>query len=214
MVKRCITQADREAAANLKRIFEAQKRDMGLTQVKLRDLTGFKQQSAVSQYLNAIIPLGSEAIFRFAQALNVSPTEIKPTIYKDLGFEAVSQIQVPVRGAIVGVTKGLYIMTTEVADADAVYAVLVDTRAFRPYKEGAHIIVNPMFKPVRGDDVYVELHSNEKLIGEFIGINQHDAALQVRNNATLEINEFPLVDVRIYDVIVAVQAPEVERERR
>lgn len=76
--KRTITQADREAAKRLKRIWEEKKKDLHLTQEKAADQLGFKTQASVSHYLNCRIALGPVATLKFARLLDVSPQDIRP----------------------------------------------------------------------------------------------------------------------------------------
>lgn len=76
--ERTITDQDRLAAANLKRIWGRKKKELNLTQEKAADAFGIKTQSAISQWLNGKVPLGPVAVLRFARLLEVDPTDIRP----------------------------------------------------------------------------------------------------------------------------------------
>jgi len=68
-------------AARLKRIYEARKaEDRSLTQESLAAACGWKTQSAVTQYLNAVVPLNLDALIKFSLALNAPITEISPAL--------------------------------------------------------------------------------------------------------------------------------------
>lgn len=63
---------------NLKAIYKRKKKALGLTQEKLADLCGWKTQAAVSNYMNGVIPLNTDAKIKFASVLEVGVTEIDP----------------------------------------------------------------------------------------------------------------------------------------
>lgn len=73
--RRPLTEQEIQAHKNLRKIWLAKKKDLRLTQESAGDSMGYTQ-GAVSHYLNGIIPLNSNAIFKFAQLLDVDPTEI------------------------------------------------------------------------------------------------------------------------------------------
>ena len=79
-VQRIITETHRSRAARLRSIYQRKKVELGLTQEKLRDLAGFKNQSIISQYMNAKVALNTDAIIRFARALQCKPEDIEPDI--------------------------------------------------------------------------------------------------------------------------------------
>lgn len=80
MENRRISVQDRENAERLKAVWDAQKKHLGLTQVKAAAVLGFANQSTVSQYLNCDISMGVETILKFARLLEVDPIRIDPTI--------------------------------------------------------------------------------------------------------------------------------------
>ena len=74
-----LTQEELQWAANLKRVWLRKKKELSLSQEKVAELYGCTQGN-VSQYLNAKIPLNTNAVYKFARILQVAPTEINPTI--------------------------------------------------------------------------------------------------------------------------------------
>lgn len=79
MVNRIITTQDRKKANRLKRLWNARKEDLGLTQVIAARTLQITQPS-FSQYLNCVIPLNTDIILKFAKLLGVDPTEIDPAL--------------------------------------------------------------------------------------------------------------------------------------
>ena len=70
-VQRIITETHRSRAARLRSIYQRKKDELGLTQEKLRDLAGFKNQSIISQYMNAKVALNTDAIIRGSSSFSV-----------------------------------------------------------------------------------------------------------------------------------------------
>ena len=92
--RRLITEEELETASNLKQLFIKKKRASGITQEKAAHQLGWASAAAVSNYLNAKIPLNLEAGLKFARLLEVKPSAINPewTEYDpivDLGDEGV-----------------------------------------------------------------------------------------------------------------------------
>jgi len=71
---------DQEALQRINEIYKQQKSEQGLTQKKLAQLMGIKEQSAVSQYLRGKISLNPIVVLNFAQAFDVSPMDIYPAL--------------------------------------------------------------------------------------------------------------------------------------
>jgi transcriptional regulator with XRE-family HTH domain len=77
---RKFTPADRQAAKNLREIWDRKYRELGLTQASAAEKMEFQTQSAVSQYLNGAVPLRIAAALKFAKILKVKPTDIRPDL--------------------------------------------------------------------------------------------------------------------------------------
>lgn len=79
-----LSEADRAAQRNLRELWEAKKRTLGLTQEKVGELWGIGQ-AMVSHYLNGHTKLGVVATLRFSRLLGVRPQDIRPDFeYSDL----------------------------------------------------------------------------------------------------------------------------------
>ncbi|MFC7515133.1 helix-turn-helix domain-containing protein [Herbaspirillum sp. GCM10030257] len=76
-----LTEEQLNDAARLRQIFEVRKaQDKSWTQEKLAAECGWKTQSAAQQYMNGNVPLNLDALIKFATALDVSVTEISPSL--------------------------------------------------------------------------------------------------------------------------------------
>lgn len=76
--RRLLTGEELQDAERLKKIWEEKSRTLNLTQLAVSKAFGFANQSAVSQYLNARIPLNMETAAKFSKILNVALTDISP----------------------------------------------------------------------------------------------------------------------------------------
>lgn len=86
-----LTAEQKSDARRLKQVYQARKRELGLTQDILADRCGWKAQSAVSQYLNGKIPLGLDAALIFARELQCSVSDISPSLSQKLRAESPDQ---------------------------------------------------------------------------------------------------------------------------
>ena len=74
-----------EIKTRLKSIYEAKKKDLGLTQAKIANLLDIKTQGGVSHYMNpnSKQPISKETIIKFASILDIEPSDIDPDISED-----------------------------------------------------------------------------------------------------------------------------------
>lgn len=77
--KRETTPEEKLNAQRLKSIWTSKKSELGMTQDKLGEKLGMSQ-SAITQYLNGVIPLNLEAIMGFCSALHCLPSDIDPEL--------------------------------------------------------------------------------------------------------------------------------------
>lgn len=76
--KSIVTDKDIQIAGRLRKIWDEKRAQLSLSQEKAADVLGFKTQGAVSQLLNAKIPLNTENTLKFAALLEVPAEEINP----------------------------------------------------------------------------------------------------------------------------------------
>lgn len=87
VAKRELTIEEREWAVRLRRLWERQRRVLGLTQEKVALACGWSTQGAFAHYLTGKNPLNIDAVFRLARVLEVDPREIMPELHELLvGF--------------------------------------------------------------------------------------------------------------------------------
>lgn len=80
MAKRKLTPAEQEAARRLLQLWNAKKQGLGLTQAKAAEAFDFASHTAIYQYLHGLIPMGTDAVIKFARLLNVEAKEIRPDL--------------------------------------------------------------------------------------------------------------------------------------
>jgi len=79
--ERKFTEAQRVAAFNLDKLWDEKQRAKGFSQTKAANDLGWTQ-GTIHQYVRGKLPLNPVAILKFAQYLDVYPTDIDPTIIK------------------------------------------------------------------------------------------------------------------------------------
>lgn len=88
MAKRSLTPEELRAADRLRARWDSAKTvDAALTQQGVAFEFGWNQQSAVSQYLNKVIPLNTSALLKFAKRLGCAPAEIYPEMAAKHGLQ-------------------------------------------------------------------------------------------------------------------------------
>lgn len=78
ILRRDLSQLEREDSTRLRKIWDEKKDSLSLSQQDVADAFGISNQTAISQYLNGKIPLNLEAAIKFAKVLEVNIREISP----------------------------------------------------------------------------------------------------------------------------------------
>lgn len=73
-----LSEEQKEDVQRLRKLWDAKRVELGLTQANVAERFGIKNQTAISQYLNGRIPLNMEAAIKFAKVLEVAIHEISP----------------------------------------------------------------------------------------------------------------------------------------
>jgi hypothetical protein len=76
--RRDLTSEEQADAQRLRKVWEEKSASLKLTQLSVSKSFGFANQSAVSQYLNARIPLNLETAAKFSKVLGVPLEDISP----------------------------------------------------------------------------------------------------------------------------------------
>ena len=82
------------ATKKLQLIWNAKRKELGLTQEKVAMLCQWNTQSAFSAYLLGRVPLNTEAVLRLSKILEVHPTEIMPELSRLLPS---SDLEIPIQ---------------------------------------------------------------------------------------------------------------------
>lgn len=91
---------EKTAQRNLKRIWDAKKKLLGLTQDAAAELLGFTTQGAVQKYLSGSSPLNVKTILGFAHILGVSPTDIDPEFEYNAKMKNAKNDRIDIHSAI------------------------------------------------------------------------------------------------------------------
>jgi transcriptional regulator with XRE-family HTH domain len=220
MINRTITEQDRKNAARLKALWQAKKGPLNLTQVSAATALGYKAQSMVSQLLNGNVALNTDAILKWAQLLQVSPSDIDPSMTA-LGFSksTLRQVKVAIIARMSGEPAGPF-ETVEITTqmARQVYGVTVDTEGFEPFaKKGSTLIISQEEEPVSGDEVFVRMTTPTgfiHLIKHYVMTDAARGVAVVRDLNDHQLEELPLDRVEVLDPIVSVERPIVTRPIR
>jgi transcriptional regulator with XRE-family HTH domain len=106
MTRRALTPEELDDAQRLRQIWNEKKEELHLSQVKVAQEMGFSSQAAVSQYLNARLPLNMAAVAKFAQVLRSKVEDISPRYARMVGDPIPSELEgyiAPQTGSIGGV---------------------------------------------------------------------------------------------------------------
>lgn len=217
---RTITEHDRKNAARLKALWEAKKGPLKLTQASAARALGYKTQSMISQLLNCNAALNTDAILKWAQLLQVSPSDIDPSM-TSLGFtkSTLRQIKVAIIARMSGEPAGPF-ETVEITTqmTRQVYGVTVDTEGFEPFaKRGSTLIISQEEEPVSGDEVFVRMTTPTgfiHLVKHYVMTDAARGVAVVRDLNDHRLEELPLDRVEVLDPIVSVERPIVTRPIR
>ncbi|MEY0337818.1 LexA family protein [Providencia stuartii] len=189
MKKKPITEEQKADANRLKSIFEAKKKELGLSQESLGNAIGMGQ-SAVAQLLNGVNAINVENAAKLAEALEVPVDDFSPSLAKEIRkmFNSVSEQKIISNGEmheyplLTKVQAGAFTENNSAYTKDDAIAWIptakkASERAFwleveghsmtapqggRPsFPEGMLILVDPEQDVEFGDFCIARLHSNE-----------------------------------------------------
>lgn len=218
--RRTITPQDLDNAARLKSKWLAYKEATKTTQADLAEILGFAGQGVVTQYLNGLIALNTDAIIRFARVLGVRPEEINP----DLAGITITPsdlhlVRVHILGTLSGASPGR-LASIEIATTmdKKLYAVAVDTEGSEPFaRKGSTLIVSQDEEPVSGDEVFMKYrvgNADLHAIRIYVTTDLERGVAITRGLGSKEFIETNLTDIELLDPIISVERPQVVRPKR
>jgi transcriptional regulator with XRE-family HTH domain len=194
-------EAESRAVQRILSIYNRLKADEGLNQTLLAQKMGLKQQSAISQYFLGKVPLNMTAVVNFAQAMNVSPSDIYPELMEPVRTSFYPKVSIAVRYAIRGNPTIDAIQSVEVQGDLEPYAVQINVDEYLPYiAKDSFIVCSNRVKPQSGAEVFVELNDGNRFVGRFFysekGITQ---VLKLQDNCIYDLQS---EDVIVCDMVI------------
>ncbi|WP_075881496.1 XRE family transcriptional regulator [Vreelandella massiliensis] len=216
MSTRTITEEDKQNALRLKNLYNAKKKDLGLTQTSIGNELGMKQ-GAVAQYINGHIALNYEAVIRFAKILQVKPWEIDPTlsVLNPVGEIKTQEVALDVKQTLSGSGKPQTKSITIRYDGmpDQLYGFEADSDTYSPFlKQGDIAVIDRSLQPENGDDVLIEFENGHLAVGELV--KQSAKEITVKSYASGDERTKPMEEIANYDVIVETKRSQRNRARR
>lgn len=77
--RRALSAEEQEWSVSLNRLWQC-RNDKSITQEMASERLGYASQATISQYINGVIPLNTDAILGFASLLEVQPGQINPAL--------------------------------------------------------------------------------------------------------------------------------------
>ena len=194
-------EAESRAVQRILSLYNRLKADEGLNQTLLAQKMGLKQQSAISQYFLGKVPLNMTAVVNFAQAMNVSPSDIYPELMEPVRTSFYPKVSIAVRYAIRGNPTIDAIQSVEVQGDLEPYAVQINVDDYLPYiAKDSFIVCSNRVKPQSGAEVFVELNDGNRFVGRFFysekGITQ---VLKLQDNCIYDLQS---EDVIVCDMVI------------
>lgn len=168
-----ITQKDRLHARNLNKLWKIKSKELQVTQLDAAKHFGVTQ-SAISQYLNCIVALNTDAILKFADFLKVPPQEIAPDI--KIGLYRVSKRTINVIDTIGKTMKNTNQINSAVT-SEFCAAVLITTDDFAPRIYPNEYIVVDKNIPIQQGFAWVNLKNSKSTIGNIVKLNKKSIVL-------------------------------------
>ena len=194
-------QSESRAVQRILNVYNRLKAEEGLNQTVLAQRMGLKQQSAISQYFLGKVPLNMTAVVNFAQAMNVSPSDIYPELMEPVRTSFYPKVSIAVRYAIRGNPTIDAIQSVEVQGDLEPYAVQINVDEYLPYiAKDSFIVCSNRVKPQSGAEVFVELNDGNRFVGRFFysekGITQ---VLKLQDNCIYDLQS---EDVIVCDMVI------------
>ena len=180
MTRRIILAKDKDRAAKLKALYQSKKKELNLNQTTLADQLDMTQ-GAVSQFMNALVPLNTDAILKFAKVLDELPTAIDPDLDKLLKTKKTTIRKVPIIATLSGNRPAENLISLWVnSTIDYPVAIEADTDFGGEAHVGDYLIINPESNPRKGSKVIFRTKRKSAYsIGKLLGQTEDTLEIQV-----------------------------------
>lgn len=169
MPVRPITEEDKMKAQRLKALYQTKKKETGLTQLQCAEKLNITQ-SAVSQFLNAIVALNTDTILAFAELLETKPSLIDPKL-SEHRFKDKEMFQpVPIIGTLSNNQPSDYYKRLWLKKPDY-HAVGFEIDEENPdYEKGKILILLLNKRPIKNSKIILRLKKKRRFqFGKFLG---------------------------------------------
>lgn len=172
-ITRTFTAEDARKAKRLKRVWEAKKKEINLTQVQIAEKLDITQ-GMFSQMLNGHVAIPKFLLLRISKILKVPAEEIDPEIREALtpefDLEGSVEVTYPVMFTTTGdkpsTGKHTAMKRNKVSHG---YAVEVTNEDYAPFiKIGSVIIIDPLTSIDKDDNVFVRTIDNKSFLARFV----------------------------------------------
>jgi transcriptional regulator with XRE-family HTH domain len=174
MSRRPLTPEELEDAKRLRKLWNERKDQFHLSQVKAADEMGFSSQAAVSQYLNARVPLNVKTVAKFAKLLRLNVEEISPRFGKLVGKPMPAELEGYQRaetGSLNGVPTNLcvdwFAFSGEFVSSLGVRslkAMRLEDNSNKDYPAGTILLVDDSHQGVAADGLYLLAQGNDIIL--------------------------------------------------
>lgn len=196
--------AEARAVKRIVAVFNELKLTENLSQAVLAKRMGLKQQSAISQYFRGACALNMIAVVNFAQALNVSPSDIYPELMEPVRASFLKKIEIEVRYAIVGTPIIKTVQYAKIQDDLEEYGVHLNVSDYMPYKQiNSFVICSNLVKINQYDEVFITLSDETRFLARFM--SDKDGVTKVLKLEDNKMHDIPNNTLIVCDAVIATQ---------
>lgn len=206
-----------EDAKRLRRIWNAKKEELNLSQVKAAQELGYNSQGAVSQYINGKVGLNLQAAAKFAKLLRVTVADISPRLGKLVEkpiAPALDAYVAPQTGEVGGVntdaTLDWFAFSKGFCEAMRVTPknlklVRLEDDSFKEFPIGTIFLVDDGYKGKPEDGIYL-LQQGENIIARRVTVAE-DITLSTGKGKAQHVSKDAFDYLRIIGRVLSVFQP-------
>lgn len=211
MPRRPLTPEELEDAKRLRKLWNERRDDLHLNQTMAAKAFGFHSQAAISQYINARVPLNMTAAAKFAKLLRTGVDQISPRFGRLVEtpiVPALDKFIPPKTGEIAGVqTKNCvdwFAFSRDFLDAigaNSLKAYRLEDASSKEHPAGTILLIDDTFKQVPADGLYL-LQQGQNIILRRITTDAD--GLVIHNAKKLRLSKDAFSLIKILAKVIAV----------